>query len=43
MRLLFQLVEEGDLDTCEMIKIGALGDAKVVFGLMSIMKHPQVV
>ncbi|XP_059593209.1 transposon Ty3-I Gag-Pol polyprotein [Vitis vinifera] len=29
VRLLFQLVEEGDLDTCEMIKIGALGDAKV--------------
>ena len=43
VRLLFQLIEEGDLDTCEMIKIGALGDAKVVFGLMSIMKHPQVV
>ena len=31
VRLLFQPVKEGDLDTREMIKIGALGDAEVVF------------
>ena len=33
MRLLFQPAEEGGLGAREMIKVGALGDAEVIFGM----------
>lgn len=33
VRLLFQPAEEGGLGACEMIKVGALGDAEVIFGM----------